>query len=868
MIRFKRKVISLLFLVFLHIFAAQSLVFANISGVIRVGAGMQYTSLTKWNGLFAAINGNIVSGNIIAMICTNVEESGQVKLNQWTESGSGNYKLFIVPCDTATVVKQISGTYNNSTSGLYRFDGADRLIIDGNLNGAGRFLRFTALGNMNGSIFYFSNGACHDTIRNVIVEAGVSAASVTAISFKSPIDGGNSYNGISGNVFRGNPDVPGSFMDAAIVSGATFDTITWNRRNTILNNEISNIKWNAIAIYGGLYWNVQGNSIFNNVISTFTNHFTGIETENSGGHLISGNFIGGTALFCGGTKWISIHSEFYAIKVGGSAIPETIENNTISNIQLSGCQKALMIYLGTYPNMTRVSGNIIGSENDTTSIILSSVYSFAGIYLYYTSGATVREISGNTISGVIAPDSSYGLFFQGIHIENIADQVDTLKVINNHIHHLYSRMMTYNALPVFCGIGDYSTMTKRKYSGNSIHDLYNTAAGNINNSVTGILLRNYTGSGILEKNKIYRLYNSLENSYVQGIYIFGGNFIVRNNFISLSNDLFSQQINLYGINAPGNGGVNLQAYGNSVRLFGMNNSAQFKSVCFNAVTSGSVSCRNNIFSNACVSQGKKNVLYCSNSISYTGDHNAFYTTGPEFGVINGYSYSDLQQWTSISSQDSNSFVYKAVFQDHENGDLHLSLPADTILNNKGTPVAGLIDDFDGQTRPVDHPDIGADEILFSKIYGKLYYLNVDSSGLSNCKLYLINDIDQVVDSSTTDSIGNFYFFDALPGYYHLKVMCNKTWGGVNPGDALSVLKHFVGNTSLSGMYLEAAKVSNDEMVNSLDALLICRRFVGLITEFSKSDWIFGITPFYFTNSNIFVSIPALCLGDINASYVP
>jgi len=55
----------------------------------------------------------------------------------------------------------------------------------------------------------------------------------------------------------------------------------------------------------------------------------------------------------------------------------------------------------------------------------------------------------------------------------------------------------------------------------------------------------------------------------------------------------------------------------------------------------------------------------------------------------------------------------------------------------------------------------------------------------------------------------------------------------------------------------------------VDALLIAKRFVGLITAFDIPDWSFEIPEVPLTgSSNLNVTIKGLCSGDVNGSFIP
>ncbi|MCX6269804.1 MAG: dockerin type I domain-containing protein [Bacteroidetes bacterium] len=155
--------------------------------------------------------------------------------------------------------------------------------------------------------------------------------------------------------------------------------------------------------------------------------------------------------------------------------------------------------------------------------------------------------------------------------------------------------------------------------------------------------------------------------------------------------------------------------------------------------------------------------------------------------------------------------------------------------------------------------------LFS---GRVHYDNNASTPLGNIKVYLKNLSNTILDSTMTISTGDFSF-SAIPGDYRIGFKCTKPSGGINSIDALLILKHFVGIDTLKGIKLTAADVDGSGNINASDALITMRRFVGLVSTFSVGDWIFEnplivLSP----DENNVLIFKGLCTGDVNGSYTP
>ncbi len=843
---------------------------ASISGTVYIGTGMQYTSLTKNGGLFAAINADTVSGDIIAMIATDLEENAAKQLNQWVESGIGNYRLYIVPVDTATVVKNITGYLGSSALSLITFNGADRVVIDGSLNQSGRYLRFRAINNSYGGVFRFRNGSSQDTLRNCLVDGG-STSTVNVIIFDvSNVAGGNSNNAVIGCIIRDNPDIITARMDYGILSNSSSDTLYQNRKISIINNEIFNFRTSGIRINNGSRFTISGNSFYYNAPTTYTYQITIIEVSSGNGHRISDNFMGGSGPNCSGTPWSYNNTGFFGIRILNAATdpPINIINNKFQNLILSGGYPEWGIYVGGLTNIDSISGNIIGSVTDSSSITFPSTADFCGIRLDYDNGI-IRHVTGNIIANIVTLGTSCGTSLVGIKIMATSGQNDTLNISNNQICKMYSAMSCNSQTPVFCGIDNRSALSRIKFSGNVIYDLWKIGNGQQTDYVCGFYSRNDNAGGLIEKNKIYGIYNTSVAGAIQGVYLTGGSWTLRNNFIALSNGEFTNQITIYGIMLDFvSTFVNVVVIANTIITSGTSINQYDKAHCIYANTIGTLDSYNNIHVNLRNGPGQNFVYYISPFMLYNGDYNCLFSANTIFSTYNNSGYNSITSWTIATDQEHNSLNFNPEFVNPALGDLHLVLPADSILLNKGIPVSGLSEDIDGESRSAEHPDLGADEISTPQICGRVFYDNSDSTALSDCQVFLMDENNIPLDSTTTNTTGNFCFYQAQAGDYHISVSCDKPWGGANATDAMKILQHYVGMSFLQGLPLEAARINADAFINSSDALLVMRRFVGQITGFENNDWIFASPEFTFGSFDIQVNIPGLCTGDVNGSFTP
>ncbi len=128
------------------------------------------------------------------------------------------------------------------------------------------------------------------------------------------------------------------------------------------------------------------------------------------------------------------------------------------------------------------------------------------------------------------------------------------------------------------------------------------------------------------------------------------------------------------------------------------------SYCVNLVV------KDNIFYNEVVPAAGNAYCYYigSTPVNLQSDYNDLYA--PEYNGYVGYwvgtNYQTLANWQTGTGLDLNSISADPGFVDYN--DLHIDHTYD-VVNRRGTPIAGITTDFDGDTRHPTRPDIGADE---------------------------------------------------------------------------------------------------------------------------------------------------------------
>ena len=472
-------------------------IIAPLSGTYTVGSVFDnFQSLTGSGGAFERINDVGLQGNVILQITQNLSESGVNALNQWLEFGAGNYTINIVPSSASE--KLISGSVANS---MIRFNGNDRVTIDGNngLDAAGtKYLRFR---NTNGTnpTFSFFNDSRRNTITNCYIEsnnANVSTAPGTILFGTTTLSDGNDSNTISDCDIRDNSDASGTPAIAIFSSGSTGTVAQGNSNNTITGCNIYDFFLNGgtavAAVYmntGTTAWTITNNNIYQTTTRT-TTVSSGmniiIMTNSLGdGFNISGNNIGGSAPNCGGAPWTmntvtaSVTNFIYPIRFTAGAVTNanTIANNTIANYSLTLDNPVTagtlyfdaMLLAAGYHNIT---GNTIGSQSANGNITMT--------------------VNTGTV----------GTAFFGI------DMRGALGSINNNNVGGFTMAGTNTGACIMTGINEGSTstsainITNNTVGGTVANSMYDSRGGTAFAQMTGIrssqagvgLLPNYTGN--------------------------------------------------------------------------------------------------------------------------------------------------------------------------------------------------------------------------------------------------------------------------------------------------------------------------------------------------------------------------------------
>jgi hypothetical protein len=235
--------------------AGNRIIKAPFSGIVNVGTGGAFTSLTRSDGLFAGINLLGFTGNVIVNITSDLtSEDGSIALNQWNESGAGNYTLTIKP--SSATARTISGSY---TGGLIRINGADRVTIDGL---AGRYLTITNTATSSAKTIEFLAGSTDNSVSRCNISTGSNTSSSNYCIYSNG-DGINNLTIDSNNLFT-------SYYGIYIYGTSTSDNIN----NAIVDNTIGSDNSSEYITKYGIYayyqkeFQITGNEIKNMIYNS------------------------------------------------------------------------------------------------------------------------------------------------------------------------------------------------------------------------------------------------------------------------------------------------------------------------------------------------------------------------------------------------------------------------------------------------------------------------------------------------------------------------------------------------------------------------------------------------------------------------
>ena len=360
-------------------------------------------------------------------------------------------------------------------------------------------------------------------------------------------------------------------------------------------------------------------------------------------------------------------------------------------------------------NITIKNSNILGNAPLTT---------FVGVFS--GSGTTMGAIAESANNNFIVQNNSVAKSQYGIAIAGAAT-TNTGNIISNN-------SIGSNTVADYIGfIGVFASNNNGiEIKNNTIFNIITTGANPIGINIAANVI-----NSIIDSNNISGVaYTGTTGYGGKGMNINTGtatsNLTVSNNTISnIRGDGWNSLLgdSTVGIRIGATGGATvttggIKLYNNSINLgsgaFAGNGSGTRSAALFLSSTTSNLDIRNNIFvtnlfnSNAALAKTYSIYSDVANTAFTNIDFNNYTVLGTQ-GVL-GYLTSDRTNLAGIVAgfgQNVASLNVTPVFVSAT--DLHLVTTTNTAIDNKGTTIAGVTLDIDGNVRNVTTPDMGADE---------------------------------------------------------------------------------------------------------------------------------------------------------------
>ncbi len=410
-------------------------------------------------------------------------------------------------------------------------------------------------------------------------------------------------------------------------------------------------------------------------------------------------------------------STFYGTYSNGSSTISnySIQNNSITLVGFTGSST-----IGIYNND---GGSCAKTYNNNTITITGNAATVKGIYSNF-GRAIAYSNTFDLLSGSTSPT-----LMNGIEIASSSTSAEVMSAYSNiftklNFNGVFSNSPTINGISLAIGTGN-------TIYGNDIKNITAGAATSTGNPiVNGILISGGVSSSVYQ-NKIYSLASNCSGStgLVSGISITGGttNTVYNNRIGDLTAPASTNADGVRGINITSTSATTTQnIYFNTINLFGTSSAGTFGSSGIFHTTSGtattsSLDLRNNNIVNTMTPKGSAlAVAYRRSSTTLTNypttanNNNFFGTSGLFTDGTN--TYTTLANYkTVMSTRDQVSQNVNPTFLSTTGSS------ADFLKINPNSNTAGLeggaqviatyTTDFDGDTRNVSTPDIGADEFI-------------------------------------------------------------------------------------------------------------------------------------------------------------
>ncbi len=662
----------------------------NANGYFVIGdkaalAGGTYTigstgTYTNLTAVSNELNMKAITGNVIFELLSTYSSAGETfPINFFEISSSGGSYSATIRVKAGAGSITTSGN-PGSTGSLVILNGANNLILDGRQGGTGSTRSWTLQNTRTTNTMGPVFTFMNDANGDTLKYLNIEARNPQAASGVIVFSTTTETNGNDNNSIE-NCKIDGYSSSYPVNNIYNAGTVgADNTSNNISNCELANATTTAILL--GATGLGDSWTITGNSIyntQTCTLNQTPISILGGYGHTIANNYIGGKSANCGGSAWA----------------------NSKSSLTFTG----IAITTGSYP-----AANIYGNYISNFSCTGGGTTNFTGIANTY--GLAYIGTSGANVIGDASNANS-------ISISATGGQFIGISVLNSNANTTIENNIIANITNDAAG-GSYDL---RGIYSTGAH-LYKNRMFSIGNSVAGV------------SPSIYGIYNNNVN---------GVAYQISNNRISLNGGSSSNPL-VYGMYDNSTASSQTYFYHNTVYIYGGTTTTN-KTYCFYIQQANPYLLRNNIlYNNRDTNTVFHYAIANGNASPSTGwtstasNYNLIYSKRTACLGLWGSTNCNLTTFRSNSSGDANSYQAQPIFTSIT--DLHIDSNYGCLVNARGTAVAAVTTDIDGNTRHASTPDAGADELSVPN--GQWYgWTNNSWSGNTNwCGL--------TVPDSTTD----------------------------------------------------------------------------------------------------------------------
>ncbi len=541
---------------------------AGLSGSFTVGSlSPNYLTLTQ---AIADLNGKVLVGPVelvlLDMSYTLATETFPLVINANGGSSATN---------TVTIMPQtgVTSTIGDNIAGsVFVLNGIDYLTLDGKQRNTsiGRSLIIENTNTTAGaSAVTFINDACYNKITDLTLKGSNAPTNGNGgvVVFSTGLLTGNDFNRIDSCDIT---TASAANLPSTLIYALGTNTVIerYNDQNVITNCRLYDY-WNNTSEFNALKmglgnnsWTITQNHIYQtaarstSATHTAFNFIPNADYTSLNGMNISGNFIGGSDVFCGGTPWTQLASggaftnvfnmgAFTFSRFSKNTITNFLCNTTNTSTGVPGAWSAVQWANG----LLNIDSNTFGSTTDTTAIFLNSSGTTSGIGMNVLIAANFSStgtfsISGNTFGG-----------FKASNPLNLSINLNIINVSSNgganQIYNIQNNVIG-NKIP-----GNIQSLSSTSGTAQSVAGIVFSATSSFTLNVKNNIIRNLTN-----------LYGGTGTGSTQGIAFTGSPTGIHN----LSNNTISNLINYSpqtnGVTGPNS--INISVMGIHMATTGVN----------------------------------------------------------------------------------------------------------------------------------------------------------------------------------------------------------------------------------------------------------------------------------------------------------